>query len=283
MDSVSLIKSPSQDPHSYEATARDKLEVSKAQLVISNGGGYDPFIDPLVTDLALPDEQVLRAVEYSPVPAAHEASEPETHDHDHDHDHDHAAPDAHTSHDHAAHDHAEYNEHLWYDVESMQQLVPEISDRLAKLSPEHQATFSENATKLGHRLDALAADTKALRNQATGLEFAMTEPVPQHLLEDAGLSDATPAGFSEAIEGGSEVSPQVFKRMGDLLASGKIRLLAYNTQTASPQTERIRDAAVKGNVQVVDFSETLPEGTGYVQWMEKNISAIGAALKRPTD
>ncbi len=280
VDSVPLIKSPSQDPHSYEATARDKLEASKSQLIIANGGGYDPFLDSLVTDLALTGDTVLRAVEHSPVPAAHEESEPETDDHDHDHDHDHAAPAEEKSagDSHAGHDHAEYNEHLWYDVDSMQQLVPEIAIRLAKISPEHAETFQANATELGQQLTSLASDTKALRHRAAGLNFAMTEPVPEHLLEDAGFTDATPAGFSEAIEGDSEVSPQVFKRMGDLLASGKIQLLAYNTQTASPQTERIRDAALKANVHVVDFSETLPENTGYVQWMENNISAIDTAL-----
>ncbi len=70
VDSASIIDSPSQDPHSYEATARDKLAVSKAQLVIGNGGGYDQFLDNLTQDLHLPEQAVLHAVDHSPVPAA---------------------------------------------------------------------------------------------------------------------------------------------------------------------------------------------------------------------
>ena len=40
----SIIDSPDQDPHDYEATAQDKLKISRADLVVLNGGGYDPFM-----------------------------------------------------------------------------------------------------------------------------------------------------------------------------------------------------------------------------------------------
>ena len=41
---TSLIDSAEKDPHGYEATARDRLAVQKADLVIENGGGYDAFM-----------------------------------------------------------------------------------------------------------------------------------------------------------------------------------------------------------------------------------------------
>ena len=45
---TSIIDSPAIDPHSYEASAQDQLAIAGADLVIENGGGYDPFIDTLV-------------------------------------------------------------------------------------------------------------------------------------------------------------------------------------------------------------------------------------------
>ena len=45
---TSIITSAAQDPHSYEASAQDQLALSRADLVIENGGGYDPFIDTLL-------------------------------------------------------------------------------------------------------------------------------------------------------------------------------------------------------------------------------------------
>src|SRR4051812_10415853 len=37
----SVIHDPSADPHSYETTADDALAAKDAQLLLSNGGGYD--------------------------------------------------------------------------------------------------------------------------------------------------------------------------------------------------------------------------------------------------
>src|SRR6476659_1325358 len=41
VDVVSVIADPSADPHSYEANAQTQLALSKAKLVVENGGGYD--------------------------------------------------------------------------------------------------------------------------------------------------------------------------------------------------------------------------------------------------
>ena len=85
--------------------------------------------------------------------------------------------------------------------------------------------------------------------------------------------------LSESIEGGGEVSPQAFNEMGKRFDSGDIDVLAYNTQTESPQTERIRKQADAANVAVVDFTETLPANTDYVAWMESNIQAMEELAK----
>ena len=61
----SIITRTSQDPHSYEATTQDKLAVSKAELLVENGGGYDGFIHKLADDTGLDHGRVLNAVELS--------------------------------------------------------------------------------------------------------------------------------------------------------------------------------------------------------------------------
>ena len=45
---TSLISDAAQDPHSYEASARDQLALSHADVVIENGGGYDDFVTTLL-------------------------------------------------------------------------------------------------------------------------------------------------------------------------------------------------------------------------------------------
>jgi zinc/manganese transport system substrate-binding protein len=44
-----ILSNPAQDPHSYEATLRDRLAVQKADYVVFNGMGYDDFMVKLNT------------------------------------------------------------------------------------------------------------------------------------------------------------------------------------------------------------------------------------------
>lgn len=44
-----ILGNPAQDPHSYEATLRDRLAVQNADLVVFNGMGYDDFMTKLNT------------------------------------------------------------------------------------------------------------------------------------------------------------------------------------------------------------------------------------------
>src|SRR4051812_24567604 len=59
---TSVIDDPSADPHSYEANVRTQLAVSRADLVVENGGGYDDFMDTLLSATGA-DPTVLNAVE----------------------------------------------------------------------------------------------------------------------------------------------------------------------------------------------------------------------------
>jgi zinc/manganese transport system substrate-binding protein len=277
VEAIPIIDSVSQDPHSYEATSRDKLALSKAQLVVANGGGYDAFMEVLTADLKLSGSTVINAVDTSPI-AAGEVHAEETAEHDEHEGHGHAEETA-TADEHEGHGHAAYNEHVWYDLESMRLLADEIAKRLAELKPESAATFTANAAALTSDLKNLEAKVENLHGSLEGKHFAMTEPVPFHLLEDMGMTDATPEGLSESIEGGGEISPQAFNEMAKRFDSGDIDVLAYNTQTESPQTERIRKQAGEAKVAVVDFTETLPPNTDYVSWMESNVRAMEELAK----
>jgi zinc/manganese transport system substrate-binding protein len=70
VSATAIIDSISQDPHSYEGTARDRLALSEADLVIRNGGGFDPFMEQLAGDADV--AAVIDAFEVSGLDAAQE-------------------------------------------------------------------------------------------------------------------------------------------------------------------------------------------------------------------
>lgn len=268
---TSIVSTTAQDPHSYEATAQDKLSLSKADLVVANGGGYDFFMEQLVGDLGLGEDRVVTAVDY--VEAAHD------HDEDtHAHEDEHADEGAHAEEsedEHAGHGHADYNEHVWYDLHVMGAVAEDVAERLAEIAPEQAETFAVNHEDFEARLTKLDERLAGLEIEGA---YAMTEPVPFYLLEEAGLTNATPDGYSEAIEHGDDVAPLIQRELVDLLDAGDAVVLAYNPQTSSPQTEAAREAAEAADVPVVEFTETLPEGQDYLEWMDANLTALEDAL-----
>ena len=265
----SLITSAAQDPHSFEASAQDQLTLSKADLVIENGGGYDPFIDTLLK-ASSSDAAVVNASEASGLLEA-------------DHDDDATStesPSAKADDDHEGHDHVEgFNEHVWYSFHGMEHVAEAIADQLSTLDSANKSTYEANLDAFTAKLETLETTADALKARTTGLGVAITEPVPLYLLTEAGFTNRTPAEFSEAIEEGTDVPPAVLADTLAQFTSGSVALLAYNAQTASPETEQVRAAAEANEIPVVEFTETMPDGADYVSWMTDNLSAISAVVK----
>ncbi|WP_144875265.1 metal ABC transporter solute-binding protein, Zn/Mn family [Microbacterium sp. 1.5R] len=279
----SIITSATQDPHSYEATARDRLTVQKADLVIENGGGYDAFIDTLLQDAQ--DPHVVTAVEYS-----HDYPGNEGHDHAEDeagHDHgDEAATDD-DGHDHAegeegheGHNHIEgFNEHVWFDPHTMVHVVEAIADELSELDPDGKADFTANAEAIVADLEGFEADLDTLKTDAAGANVLITEPLPGYVAAAAGLTDVTPEGFAESVEEGTDVAPATLLATLDVIAAGDVRAVLTNAQTGGAETQRVEDAATDAGIPLVAFTELLPEGSSYSEWMSDAIQSLADALQ----
>lgn len=280
-----VIDDPNQDPHSYEATTQDRLKLSKADLVIQNGGGYDSFMTTML-EASDVDVDTIDTVSISGLPGSEDlGNEPHDHGdeeakggvHDHDHGeeegHDHAEEDGHE------HAHGEFNEHLWYSVPTMTKLVDEVATHLGEAEPEHKDDFTANADEYKKTLEKLQSQIDDAKAEHEGDEVAATEPVPLWLFADMGLKNITSDEFLEAVEEGNDVPPLVLKKAEEQISSGDAVLLGYNTQAAGPQAEQLKSTAEKSDVPVVDLGETMPADTHYADWMGEYITEISTALE----
>ncbi|WP_323958794.1 ABC transporter substrate-binding protein [Arthrobacter sp. JZ12] len=275
---TSIVNSLSQDPHSYEATVQDKLAVSKADLIVENGGGYDPFLHSLADEVDLDHEFIVSAVDVAGVIPEEESHGEDAHAEE-SHGEDANAEESHDeAHGHEGHDHGAFNEHVWYKLDAMADLAGVVGEKLAALDPENAETYESNAASFAGELDELLERAESLTAVADGQAVAATEPVPAYLLEAAGLENRTPADYTEAIEEGADVPVAALKEMKELVQGGSVALLAYNEQTEGPQTQAVRSAADAASVPVVNFTETLPDGEDYVSWMSANLDNIADVL-----
>lgn len=265
---TSIISGTSQDPHSYEPTPQDRLTLSGADLAIGNGGGFDPFFDTIAKDLALSEDRVLHAVDVAGLEAggdSHAKEAPATE----------GGTEAHGTEGH----HGEVNEHVWYNMSSASLVAEEIASRLGTIDPGGAAGFKANAEKFKAEASAVSDKLAAIKARHSGEGVALTEPLPVYMLEAAGLENRTPEDFLEAAEEGNDAPVGALESAVELVSSKSVRFLAYDDQTSTPQTETVRKAAEAANLPVVGFTETLPEGKTFIQWMNDNADNISAALQ----
>jgi zinc/manganese transport system substrate-binding protein len=255
---ASIIDSFSQDPHSYEASARDQLAVNDADLVIANGGGYDSFIDTLA--VAAGNSNVI----YAYLPEEGEEDDRASEDDDHsteDGDHDHG------------------NEHVWYDFHVVEDFATRLADQLKTLDSENSSEYTANLEQFLVGIESLEERAAEVAGSVSGAKVISSEPVADYLLAELGLTNITPESFSQAIEEELDVSPADLLEIQNLISSNEVDLFVVNIQTGSVQIDALIELAEANGVAVIQVSELLPEGLGYLAWMEQNIAAIEAGLK----
>ncbi|KUM74283.1 metal ABC transporter solute-binding protein, Zn/Mn family [Streptomyces griseorubiginosus] len=244
---TSVISDPDQDPHSYEASTQNQLALSKAKVVVENGGGYDDFVDRMLKSGGNSSAEVINAVKVSGK----------------------TAPKG-----------GELNEHVWYDFPTVARIADRISAALGKADPANAALYTRNAGAFKAQLAPLEAKEAQIKKEHAGEGIAITEPVPLYMTAASGLVDRTPAAFSEAVEEGTDVSPKVLQEALALFSGKKVKALVYNEQTSGPQTEKSEQAAKAAGIPVVPVTETLPSGKDYLGWMASNVDALANALAK---
>ena len=243
----SIIDSPDADPHEYEASPADAAAVGGAAIMVVNGGGYDDFAGKLV-EVASAKPQVIDVVALSGLETA--GAE-------------------------------EFNEHVWYSLPTVEKLADRLAADLAAADPAGAAKYTANAAAFKGKVDGLTAKVDAIKAAHTGDKVAITEPVPLYLVQAAGLQNATPPEFSEAVEEGSDPSAAVLNDTLGLFTGKAVKALLANAQTESGSTRQVEQAATAAGIPVVAVTETLPAGVDdYVAWQGGQIDQLFAALGR---
>jgi zinc/manganese transport system substrate-binding protein len=101
VDVSSILDNPNTDPHAFEASTSVAEEVSRADLIVQNGVGYDDFMDNIEAATPNPDRRV--------VIAQHVLGLPDS------------TP----------------NPHLWYDPSTMPAVAKVMARDLSALDPSH--------------------------------------------------------------------------------------------------------------------------------------------------
>lgn len=236
-----IVKSVNVDPHSYKPTTDISKKVSKAALVVSNGLGYDDWVNKLAEANNKQDDVLNYGAD-------------------------------------VLHLKNGSNEHLWFDVDGMKKLSKIVYQRVSDMDNLNKKTYHKNYQKYDQKLDKLLAREKAIKQSAQGKKAYVTEPLPDYLLKDLGISVAD-NHFAKAIEDETDPSVKDIQEIQNGLKSHKVDVLAVNKQVSSGIVNKIKKTAKENDVPIVYLTETLPKDLGYYEWMDQNLDQIQKALE----
>ncbi len=218
-------------PHHFQLRPSQAAALNAADAVFWVGPALTPWLDRAVA--GLPKAET--AVRLDQVPGLFTQPYGATGPHDHgDHDHDAPAPAAadHTGHDHAAkapaaapaaaddhaghdhgaetggehdgHDHSGTDPHLWLDPANARLWLGAIAEHLAKIDPDHAATYRDNAAKTEAQLAGLDAQIAETLAPLRGKSFAVFHDAYGYFTGHYGLMPAYPVALGDAALPGAE-------------------------------------------------------------------------------
>ena len=178
---VTLLLVPGREAHSFEPTPLDAVTLSRADILVCNGGESEAWLDDLLDAAGENIGTVLRMMDYvdaRPEELVEGMQGAEEHDHggksEAEHDHDetreqeaHAAGGGEAAHSHGADsDEIEYDEHIWTAPENAAALCETIGEALCAADPDNAAYYRANCEGYVRSLRALDARFRALRERS---------------------------------------------------------------------------------------------------------------------
>ncbi|HEY9595170.1 MAG TPA: zinc ABC transporter substrate-binding protein [Spirochaetia bacterium] len=240
---TSVLSDPNIDPHEYESSVSDAKAVADADLVVENGGGYDDWMDKLLSASPKPSRTVLIAFDIAPT----------------------KLPD---------------NEHVWYGIDNGEAVAAAIAESFTRLAPSGTAEFARNLTAFRQSLAGVRGQIARIKARWPRAPVGLTETIFLYQTGPLGLSVLTPLEFQKAIAEGNDPPAEAVIAAESQVKGKKIRALIYNEQTVSPITTRLLDAAHAARIPVVPVTETMPSAMNYQRWMASQLTALEQALGR---
>jgi len=220
---VSAIESnPNTDPHTFEASPSVANAVSRAQLVVQNGIGYDTYMNKIESAAPSATRKVIVAQNLLGLPDS--------------------TP----------------NPHLWYSPRTMPAVARAVAADLSKMQPAHAAYFAADLRKFDASLRPWEQAIAKFKAAYPGTTVAVTEPVGDYMLQAIEAKILTPFTLQADIMNGVDPSPQDVSLENGLFSGHKVKVFVYNQQVTDSLTASFLGQAKKDGIPVVGVYETMP-------------------------
>ena len=237
---TSIINSTAVEAHDYEPTSADIAAISKADVIIVNGAGYDSWATKAASSTKA---QVVNAAESG---GKHDGDNP----------------------------------HVWFSAAVRTAAAKAIATAYQHSDAVHAEEYTKQLKAWQDKEKTLESAIAETKQRLDGKKYVATESVAAYLADDLGLTDATPAGYAQAVANESEPASGDVTAFSKLLQAGSVALLVVNTQESNATTKQLTTAAGQGGVRVVELTEQMPKQySTLTDWMTALVASFATAGK----
>ncbi|MCS1352721.1 metal ABC transporter solute-binding protein, Zn/Mn family [Mechercharimyces sp. CAU 1602] len=264
---VTMIVPAGVDPHEYEPSAKDLAHLSKADVFLYNGAGFESWAQR-ATSMLEKEESVVVATIHEALAEESEMNEEAHHD-------------EHDEHEEEEHDHGGVDPHVWLDPLRAQAQAKVIRDALIEADPDHRTEYEDNYAQLYERLQGLHDQIDRIAQQSTHKHFVTSHAAFGYLAERYGLQQLAVHGLVPADEPSAKELEEVITSIREL----GVEVLLIESLTASRAMSVIeRETGVRTlsfhSLEGLTKTE-VQMGEDYFSIMETNIAHLREALEGP--
>jgi ABC-type Zn uptake system ZnuABC Zn-binding protein ZnuA len=257
-----VLLEPGQNPHAYQTTPQDMVNVSEADLIFVNGLGLEEFLDDLIAGTGNSNALIVVSARISPLERAEQ-------DHD---DEGQEGDEGHTG--------SDQDPHVWFDPNNIIIWTENIAFALAEKDPENADTYLKNAAAYREELKELDG---WIRDQVALIPLENRELVTDHMVfgyfvEEYGFTQIGAVISAQTTE--AETSGQQLAYLIDIIQEEEVKAIFIGVDF-DPTLSQI--VAEDTGVDLVPlYFGSLSTGTPastYLTFMRHNVKTIVNALQ----
>ncbi|MFR8906405.1 MAG: metal ABC transporter solute-binding protein, Zn/Mn family, partial [Enterococcus faecium] len=256
---VKLLIPAGTEPHDFEPSAKERAEISDADVFVYNSSDMEFFVDSLKDSVDSKQTLMIEAAKGIDRLESQEADEHEESEEGHDHAH-------------------EYDPHVWLDPVLAIKEVRTIAGELGEKYPDKKEIFTKNADAYIKKLEALDQKYSEELKNATNRTFVTQHAAFAYLANQYNLEQVAISGVSPD----QEPTPSRLAELKEFVKKNNIKVIYFEENASSKVAETLsNETGVK--LEVLNPLESLTNeqikaGENYISVMEKNLKALKESI-----
>ncbi|MGP4075351.1 metal ABC transporter solute-binding protein, Zn/Mn family [Halobacillus sp. K22] len=284
---VETILPPGTDPHTYEPTTKEMVNMAEADAFIYNGAGLEGYAQKISDSLKPEDVKVLEAAKGIDLEESvhNHGEETENSEHAHeDEDHAHTDEEDSTSHedeeqsDHEGHNHGENDPHVWLDPIRAIQLAENIKEMLVELKPDQEEQFNQNFEELEQKLTELDQQFHEQLENKPKNEIIVSHAAYGYWEQAYGIEQIAVSGLSPS----NEPSQKELENIIETAEAHDLNHVLFEQNITPKVAEVVQSEIGAEPLRIHNLSvlteEDIQNEENYISLMKQNLEKLSEAL-----